>query len=407
MTTDLLSLVEQETDDQELVPDILPVDARLSISGQVSEMLELFDRAVAIVPSKPIIENTEFVLLETFDATISQIAHTQITATDGERCVAALNDTLKIGMFGAVLLPGKKVLDILKLAPQPTAQLTVLGNTATIRSGRAVWTIQTPVGDSLPPFPDVSDITLHSVDRKAFLRALEVTRKAVASSTARMSLMQSKVTDGKMVACDSARLHKVAIEDFPKHLDFTMPVALMDDAIRSLRAFDDDYFEMGAGGSTVVFRFGQDLLMGQRLLLGYPNIDTLTLQPAMLNEESLIVDSTELAAVIKRVRVSADPEYASLYLSIRPTKVDKQTKWSLTVSARDKARNSSQEKLDVQYTGGTKAREICVNHKYFLDMLESLQSELVEFKLGEKTAPLYVTDGDFIGVLNPMLINFK
>ena len=155
--TSLLELVEQETDDIELIPEILPVDARVAISGQVSEMIELFDRAVAIVPTKPVIANTEYVLLETFDASTLQVAHTQVSATDGERCIAALNDTLKISMFGSVLLPGKKVRDILKLAPQPTAQLVVLGNTATIRSGRAVWTIQTPVGDTLPPFPDTRD----------------------------------------------------------------------------------------------------------------------------------------------------------------------------------------------------------------------------------------------------------
>lgn len=405
--SDLLELVDREIEDRELIPDILPVDARLSVTGAAATLIRLFEKAIAIVPVKPEIPNTEFVLLETFDATTLQVPYTQITATDGYRTVAALDDTLQINMIGAVLLPGKKVLEILKLAPTPNVQLTVLGNTATIRSGRAVWTIQTPTGDSLPPFPDTSDITLHSVARKPFLRALEVARKAVATSTARLSLMQAHVAKGRITACDSARLHRVVIENLPEELDFTLPVKFLDDCIRSLRAFDDDYFELGANGNTVVLRLGQDILTGQRLLLEYPNVETLALQPAMLNMERLIVDVPELIDVVKRVRVSADPDFAALYLSIRPQKVERETKWTLTVRARDKDRNTSQESLDIKYEGGNKAREITVNHKHFLDLLDSLESTLVEFKLGEKTAPILVVDGDFTGVVNPMILTIR
>lgn len=403
--TSLLELVEQETDDIELIPEILPVDARVAISGQVSEMIELFDRAVAIVPTKPVIANTEYVLLETFDASTLQVAHTQVSATDGERCIAALNDTLKISMFGSVLLPGKKVRDILKLAPQPTAQLVVLGNTATIRSGRAVWTIQTPVGDTLPPFPDTSEVVLHPVARQPFLKALEAVRKSVSTSTARQALTQARVAGGRVVSCDGARLHAQTVEDLPADLNLTIAYSLLDDAIRSLRAFEDDFFELGASNNTVVFRLGQDLLMGQRLLLEFPpNMDGLLLGPKMLNEESLILDQKELAAVVKRVRVTADVESNATYLAIRPTKVGKITTWHLTVTAKDKSRNSSQETMDIEYRGGTKAREICVNHQHLLELLDCLTSTQVEFKLGEKNAPMFIEDGGFTGVLNPMML---
>jgi DNA polymerase III sliding clamp (beta) subunit (PCNA family) len=127
----------------------------------------------------------------------------------------------------------------------------------------------------------------------------------------------------------------------------------------------------------------------------------------MLNEESLILNQRDLAAVIKRVRVTADPESYSIYLAIRPTKVGKMTKWHLTVTARDQNRNSSQESLDIEYRGGTKAREICVNHKHLLELLDCLISEQVEFKLGEKNAPVYVQDGSFSGLVNPMMISLR
>jgi DNA polymerase III sliding clamp (beta) subunit (PCNA family) len=403
--TELLDLVNREVDDEELIPDILPVEARLSISGEVSNFYELFEKAVAIAPLKPTIPNTEFVLLEAFDATALQSGYVQVTATDGVRSIAAVNDELTIQMTGSVLLPGRKVAEILKLVPKSEVRLTVLGGTATIRSGRAVWTIQTPSDDTLPPLPDVSDIELHTVEVGPFLQALQVARFAASTTTARMSLMQVKVAENAFWGCDGARVHKMSVEDAPG--DYTMQVKFVDDVIRSLMHFDDEYFEMGHNHATVVFRLGRDLLMGQQLLLEYPDIPRLALEPALLNSESLFIRTSNLRGAVNRVRVAADPDEPAIHLILRPIKNGKEVRWTLTVKARDKASNTSQETFGVDYEGGVKAKVITVNHRHLIDLLNGLRDENVVFKLGEGRSPLYVDDGKFVGLVNQMASSLK
>lgn len=410
MTT-LLALAELENSEEELVPEILPVDARLSVKGQVSVLVDLFERAVAVAPVKEVIQGTSFVLIESFQATTTHVSYVQVTATDGEHSIAVLDDSLTINMAGAALVPGKRLLEILKLCPEESVRIDIFGNTATIRSGRAVWTVQTPVGDSLPPFPSVEGISLYPVQKQAFLKALETARKAVATTTARTSLMQASVASGVITACDSARVHRQAVDGLPESVSLTLPVRVMDEAIRSLRAYEDEVFEMGSNHQVVVFHFGRDILIGSRLVVEFPDIEPLLLAPAMMNTQKLTVDRKELLESIKRVRVNADPEYFAIFLALNPTKLDKEVFWNLSVRARDRAGNTSQESFSVKYEGGTKAREICLNHKYLTDLLSCTNSDKVTFLLGEdsktKPAPLLISDKDsgFTGIVSPMSIS--
>lgn len=137
-------------------------------------------------------------LIEGFAADSSATSYVKISATDGEQTISVVVEGIKVAMAGAVLVPAQKILEILKRTPTDSVKLEVLGNSATLRSGRAQWTVQTPTGDSLPPTPDISDIELHSVGRKPLLRGLEVARKAVAGTAARPALMQAQVRDGRL-----------------------------------------------------------------------------------------------------------------------------------------------------------------------------------------------------------------
>ena len=57
--TDLLALAEMESDDTELVPEIFPVDARLSISARANVLQALFASANDVTPAKEVIPQHE------------------------------------------------------------------------------------------------------------------------------------------------------------------------------------------------------------------------------------------------------------------------------------------------------------------------------------------------------------
>jgi DNA polymerase III sliding clamp (beta) subunit (PCNA family) len=398
MMTDLLALSELE--DENLVPEILPVDIRLSVSTQAHVLISLFSSAQAIVPSKEILPYTTYVSFEALDK------HIRVSSTDGERSVAVLSDVAVVRMPGSALLEGKRVLDILKLVEQETVRIDVIGTTATIRSGRALWTLSTPpVHATLPSPASVDDIQFHSVDRDDMLNALELALPAVARSSARQALMQAEISKGFIISCDGARAHKVRVDGLEPSLNTTLPLRFIETMIRELKATEQKTIRLGSNDSAVVLHFGKTILMTQRMSFEFPAVNHLVLGPALLNDEHLLVDRASLISTLRRVRVNADPEYLAVVLSVRNSK----DAWILTVSARDRAGNASQEQIPVSYNGPEKSKSIVVNHKYLLDFLSCIQEDEVDFRLGTSTktkqAPLYYESERFVGSLQPMMPN--
>lgn len=402
---DLLSLSQMEDEDSELVPEILPVDARLSIVGSAQIIVSMLQSALEVVPAKEIIPNTGFILVEGVEATESHISYLRVSSTDGERSIALLNDSIGIKLPGSVLIPGKRLLTILKLVGDGIVRIDVVGTSATIRSGRVVWTVSTPpVDHSLPSFSSVENLEFHTLDAKTLLRSLELVYPAISKSSSRQSLMQVDLSHSAMIACDGVRAHKIRIDSIPSTVKTTIPLRFIETAIKELRSFGEGTVEFGTDKSTVAVNFGKNVLMSQRLNFSYPDVNHLILGPALSNEETLEFDVAELTDTVKRVRVNSDPDFYAIFLSLRTTTGGT----TLTVRARDKAGNSSQESFPVNYTGKS-PRELVVNHRHLLDYLSCLTSERATFKLGESTktkqAPIYVEDETFVGSLMPMAAN--
>lgn len=407
--TDLLDLAEMETPDEELIPEMLPVDARLSVKGDVKALQQLFERAASVTPAKEVILGTSFALFEAFEATPDAVAYTRITATDGEQTVSATTDGLSVAMAGQVLLPAKRIFDILKLAPETKAKIEVLGSTATVRSGRAQWTVQTPAGDSLPPLASVDEVKFQDVLVEPFLLGLTAARRAV-GHVFRASLMQLDVANGLITGSDGSRLHRQKMEGFPTNISMTIPLAVADELIKALRLTDRETIQVGTNEAHLAFRFGPDYLIANKLMLPYPNVENLVLEPAFTNSHALTVDRQELKQVIQRVRVNADQDYSTVFLALLPGKKDSEgtTTFTLAVRVRDASQNAAQEVMECQFVGGSKTRELCVNHKYLTDLLDVYTDDIAIFRLGDDTktnrTPLFLEDTEtgFTAVVQQM-----
>lgn len=401
MKTDLLDLAQAQSPDEEMVPEILPVDARLAVHGKVATFLALFERAATVTPLKEIISGTGYALIEAFPGTSTTVPYVKVTATDGDMSVVLWADGLAVSMPGAALVPPKKILDILKIAPTENLRFEVLGNTATLRSGRAQWSVQTPVGDHLPPAADVSAITTHQVPVSSFLDALRAARGAASTSSARASLMQIQVRDGSLTGLDGGRLHRQRVTGLGLGINTTIPLRVADEVARLLRGAESETFDFGSSFSHLVFRVDNDEIIAQRLLSDFPNIENQILGPTLTNTHTLSVNRAILADAVKRVRVNSDPEFQAMFLTLAPGKATSDgTTWTLTVSARDRSGNEAREGMDVAWTGPKGARSLCVNHKNLSEMLSTMTTETVAFKVGDDTKaqkfPLFV-DNDING----------
>jgi DNA polymerase III sliding clamp (beta) subunit (PCNA family) len=394
--TDLLALSEREDD---LVPEIMPVDARLSFSAQSHSLVAMLTSAVDITPSKEIIPHTTYVLLEAYD----ERNEIEISATDGERAITVVAPAI-VRMSGTALVPGKRMLDILKLADD-TVRVDIVGMTATIRSGRAVWSVATAdVNASLPVFPS-TDVQWWDVPRLELLHALELGLPAVSRTTARQSLMQAEISKSSILSCDGVRAHKVSIPGLAREFKSTLPLRFIESAIKELRSSPHETAYLWSDHNTVALALGKNRLYAQRLNFDFPAVNHLMLGPALPNEEKLSMRREELMGAIRRVRVNADPEYSAIYLSIRQVKGE----WNLILSARDKNGNASQEMIPANYEGPAKSRDIALNHRYLLEFLSCTSGEEIELRLGESTktkqAPVYYESDQFVGSLMVMAPN--
>lgn len=398
-----------EHDDPELVPEILPVDARLSIRAPVDRLRVLFSRCASVAVSaveREVIAGTSNVLLEAVQASGRTASFIRATATDGEKTVSVVADGANVAMSGSVLLPAARVNEILKMAPGETVKIEVIGTQATIRSHRVLWTIQVAPGDALSAYLDTSGVQTAPVEVKSFTGALSAARKAASNSTAREALMQIQLRNGSFTACDGGRVHRATAQGLDETLDVTIPIGAVDEILKAAKASDVEYAEFGYDDNHVVFETNAGRIVAQRMLVDFPaSVENLLMGPAFTNTNVLRVSRQELIDTVKRVRINANPDSAAITLGLVPSRGGD---WDLSVRARDAARNSSQETIECVWRGSDKVPEITLNHHYLVDLLEVYPSDEVYFKVGEDTkttkTPLLIEDTEmgFTGIVQQM-----
>jgi DNA polymerase III sliding clamp (beta) subunit (PCNA family) len=408
VSPDLNDLVEMEHDDPEMVPEIVPASARFSVRAPVSKLRVLFSRCndVAISSAdKEVLPGTSSLLLEAVPSAKGALPYLRATASDGDTTVSVVSDGVVISRHGSVLLPAHRVHEILKLAPGTTAQIVVEGTTATIRSDRALWTIQVPATSEVSAFLDTSKVQTAPVPIQAFTEALMAARRAASATTARESLMQIQLRNGAFTGADGGRVHRALAEGVSPELTVTLPVRAVDEILKAGRASDTTYAEFGYDDSHVVFECDSGRIVAQRMQVDFPaSIESLLMGPAFTNTQILQVRRRDLIDTIKRVRVNANPDSAAVTLSLAPAHMGA---LDLVVSARDQAHNSSQETLECVWQGSEKNYpSITLNHNYLIDFLEVQHGDVVQFLIGEDTktvkTPVLIEKDGFTGIVQQM-----
>lgn len=401
--TDLYALATTEWEEG-VEFEVLPATARLAVTGPTSALLYLVDRAAQVTPTKAVIPGTEWLQIEA-ESPEGSLPFVRTSATDGQLTMSTQSDALEVRREGSVLLPAKKLADVLKLAPEETVSLVVIGATATVRSGRAQWTLAAPAGDALPPRPDTKGIVLEPVPRYDLLYALRAVRLAVSTTEARPALMQALVRDQKVTGSDGGRLHQMLVKSLPARFDLTLPVRLIDEMIRALRDTKVDTIFLGHDELRVVVTVGNDEIVSQRVMLGYPDAEGLILGPAAMADRAMTVNTIELVDAVKRIRVAADPDLATVALEVAPSS---KGEWMLIVTALDRNGNSAKEPVRIsKWTGPNKPQRFTVAHKSLLELLAAAMVVDVTLEAGPDTKtkkyPLLVRTETFTGVLQQAL----
>lgn len=219
---------------------------------------------------------------------------------------------------GTVFLPARTFTDALAQAPDGDVHVRVAGNEAVVTAGSTRWTLRTPLPDGYAGLPDLSGAQFSPAGRVKTLAALKAVRHAVGTDAGRPAYTQAAVMelDGQLCACacDSVRFARVPV-DFPFPLQ--VPGAMLPGLVKLLSKSADETVDVADHGPCTVFRAGPVTLAAVKAPDSLPDVSRF-LAAAAGNDLELTVDRAELAAALKRVRVSASASTSAVALIADP-----------------------------------------------------------------------------------------
>ena len=322
-------------------------------------------------------------------------AELRLAATDME---VSLRTSLeaKVESEGSVVVPGRLLLELARLLPDPEVSLEHKREEATveIHCGSATYRLHTYNPEDFPRLPEVEGVELHEVDRATLLETVGRVGRSASRDESRPVLTGVLVQfePGKLVmaATDSYRLSvkETTLEGAVPELEAIVPARALAELARI--APEGEQITVGVHENQVVFGTGAAWLTTRRIDGQFPNYKQLVPETF---EHEVTLPRDELLDVVRRVSVMAQRN-SPLRLRFADGE--------LTVSAQTQDVGEARESLPAAFTAET--LEIGFNAEFLRDGVESVSGEQVRLKLISPLRPavLQGEDDDFLYLIMPI-----
>lgn len=346
----------------------------ISFSAKRFVLLDLAGRAIDVVPS-----SSARPVCQCFKVVVSSDLLT-VSATDVDQSLVVSSPMVTYsGDAASFLVPARRLLELLREAPEGDITVDVDGKVATVRAGAGSWTLRLR-DEEFPALPDLTTAKWHEYDRGALLSALKIVRHAVSresrAALSCVSIVQAGDGSAKVSAYDGARFQQVQLAKFP--LSMQIPAAgspaAVDELVKVLSANPDiETAEVAEDKTKLLFRAGSLVFATGKHLARAADAEQSLLVPALAGNQLMTADREALRAAIRRVRVNADPDTSAIGMQLDASTV--------RVIAKDKAQNSAQEDVPATWEGAA-GRLLVLNHRHLDDALAAHPGESAVFRLG-------------------------
>lgn len=310
----------------------------------------------------------------------------RLAATDMELSLRAALPA-QIEGDGAIVLPGKTLVDIARLLPgdEVTIEHRAAESVVHVAAGSAAYTLNTYNAEDFPRLPELDAVSTFGVERESLLETIARVARAASRDESRPVLTGILVSFGGgklvMAATDSYRL---AVKETPlggtvPDLEAIVPGRALQELARIAGAGDE--VEIGVQENQVLFSTGGVWLTTRRIDGQFPNYRQLLPESF---EHELVLPRAELLEVIRRAAVIIQ---RATPLQLRFAEGE------LTVVARTHEVGESRESLPVGYAG--EPLDIGFNADFLRDGLELLDTDDVRVKLISPLRPAVIQgEGD-------------
>ena len=356
---------------------------------ELAEKLQLVGRAVSPRTSVQILAG---IMLQ---AEGDQLA---LSATDMELSLR-VSVPAQVDEAGAVVVPGRLLVDIVRLLPEGDVTIEHGGEEALlqVQSGSASYRLHTYDPGDFPRLPEIEPDAFFTVERPALLDTVAKVSRSASRDESRPVLTGILVRfEGEklvMAATDSYRLSvkETALEEPPgRELEAIVPARALAELARIGQASEAPGLELGVQENQVLFGVDGVWLTARRIDGQFPNYKQL-LPEAF--EAEVEIPRQQLLDVVRRVSLMA-ARRTPLRLRFE--------EGELTISAQTPDVGEARESLPIEYAGD--AMEIGFNAEFLRDGLESVADERVRLKLISPLRPgLIVGEGDdFLYLIMPI-----
>jgi DNA polymerase-3 subunit beta len=300
---------------------------------------------------------------------------------------------------GAVVVPGRLLVDIVRLLPsgEVTLEYRAEEGVARLTCGAAAYGLNTYGPEDFPRLPEIDSETAFTVEREAFLDTIARVSRSASRDESRPVLtgVLVRFEGGKVVmaATDSYRLSvkETKLAQGPgQELEAIVPARALGELVRIGQASESETIEVGVQENQIVFGVDGVWLTARRIDGQFPNYQQLL--PEQFEAE-VQLPREELLDVVRRTGLLAQRK-SPLRLRFEDGE--------LTVSAQTQDVGEARESLPVGYSG--EAMEIGFNAEFLRDGLESVTDESVRLKLISPLRPglIHGERDDFLYLIMPI-----
>ena len=366
----------------------------MEFSVSREQLLEKAQTAASVVERKQTMAILANVLIEV-DATGAVL-----TGTDLDTEISTNMELVEVASGGAVTVPGKKLVDLAKALPEGSVvQFKQDGAQMLLSSGRSRFKLATLPAADYPRLEIRGDLTSVSLAKGPLQDAISKTQFAMAQQDVRYYLngMLFSIGGGEFrtVATDGHRLslYQTALEGMSgEPSSLIVPRKAVIELARLANSADDS---VDLAFSTSHFRVSGPTFVFTSVLIDgrFPDYERVVPQGG---DHVVRADRKRLREVLLRASILSSEQYRGVRLRLSQGQID--------VMANNAEQEEAQESLEVEFVGQD-GFEIGFNVSYLLDVLATIETEMVELRFGDSNrSALLLGVGDDTGryVVMPM-----
>ena len=348
--------------------------------------VQTVENAVSTKTNLPILSN---ILIEAEDDGIV------LTGTDLDVGIIS-TIPIKPSLKGAVTVPAKKFLDIIKELPPLEISVSLKKNNMVwVECGKSQFKIIGLTKDEFPQLPEAKNKNFISIQQKQLKKMLGEVGFAISRDETRHvlngvlfimkpSLIRLVATDGRRLAMSEAQA------DFPgiKEVKAVVPEKATQELGRALQ--DEGVVLIFFGENQAIFDLGQTKIVSRLIEGEFPNYEQVIPKEA---KEKVLIPKEEFLASTKRAGLFSSQDSIAIKMEL--------SKDRLVMSKATPYLGEVKEELAVEYKG--KDITIGFNPQYLIDVLRVIDTESVGLEVVDADKPGVIRVGkEYVYVVLPM-----